>query len=71
VPETDGDLRRISVPVTDRVAAMSAIFTGLAAAGITVEDLTVRRPTLDEVFMALTGPAAGKGSGMAEMEVAA
>jgi ABC-2 type transport system ATP-binding protein len=53
--ETDVDLRRISAPVTDRVAAMSEIFAAMTAAGIAVEDLAVRRPTLDEVFMELTG----------------
>jgi ABC-2 type transport system ATP-binding protein len=54
-PEVDTDLRRISAPVANRVQAMSAIFAGLAAAGIEAEDLAVRRPTLDEVFMDLTG----------------
>jgi len=54
-PEVDDDLRRISAPVANRVQAMSAIFTGLAAAEIEAEDLAVRRPTLDEVFMDLTG----------------
>ncbi len=53
--ETDTDLRRVSAPVTDRMAAMSEIFAALGAAGIAVEDLAVRRPTLDEVFMELTG----------------
>jgi ABC-2 type transport system ATP-binding protein len=53
--EMDGDLRRVSAPVSDRMAAMSEIFAALGAAGIAVEDLAVRRPTLDEVFMELTG----------------
>jgi ABC-2 type transport system ATP-binding protein len=34
---------------------MSEIFAALGSAGIAVEDLAVRRPTLDEVFMELTG----------------
>jgi ABC-2 type transport system ATP-binding protein len=54
-PEVDADLRRVSAPVSDRVAAMSGIFAGLAATDIAVQDLAVRRPTLDEVFMELTG----------------
>jgi ABC-2 type transport system ATP-binding protein len=53
--ECDADLRRLSAPVSDRVAAMSAIFAGLATEGIAAEDVAVRRPTLDEVFMELTG----------------
>ena len=62
--DSDPDLRRISAPVVDRVAAMSQIFIALDAAGIGVEDLAVRRPTLDEVFMELTGHRAqGDGIG--------
>ncbi len=53
--DVDADLRRVSAPVADRMAAMSGILAGLSAASITAEDLTVRRPTLDEVFMELTG----------------
>ena len=34
---------------------MSAILGELGSAGIEAEDLAVRRPTLDEVFMKLTG----------------
>ena len=34
---------------------MSEIFAALAAAKLSAEDLAVRRPTLDEVFMELTG----------------
>jgi ABC-2 type transport system ATP-binding protein len=41
------------------MAAMSEVFAGLAAAGIDAEDLAIRRPTLDEVFMQLTGHGAG------------
>jgi ABC-2 type transport system ATP-binding protein len=53
--ESDVDLRRVSAPVADRVAAMSQILVAVDAARIGVEDLAVRRPTLDEVFMELTG----------------
>ena len=34
---------------------MSEILVALGAAGIAVQDLALRRPTLDEVFMELTG----------------
>ena len=55
--EADGrpDARRVSAPVRDRMAVMTAVLGGLGAAGITPEDFAVRRPTLDEVFMQLTG----------------
>ena len=34
---------------------MTAVLGGLGAADIDAEDFAVRRPTLDEVFMQLTG----------------
>ncbi|MEV1331436.1 ATP-binding cassette domain-containing protein [Micromonospora costi] len=46
---------RISVPVTDRVAALTAVLRALDEAGVGVADVAVRRPTLDEVFLRLTG----------------
>jgi ABC-2 type transport system ATP-binding protein len=53
--EVDPDTRRVSVPVRDRVAALTASARALADAGIAVEDIALRRPTLDEVFLHLTG----------------
>ncbi|MBB2915337.1 ABC-2 type transport system ATP-binding protein [Streptosporangium becharense] len=59
-PEIDPDGRRISVPVNDRITALTEIVQAMAAAGVTVEDVTLRRPTLDEVFLHLTGNRAGQ-----------
>ncbi|MDP9793958.1 ABC-2 type transport system ATP-binding protein [Catenuloplanes nepalensis] len=53
--DVDPDTRRIRVPVTDRVAALVDAARALQDAGITVVDLGVHRPTLDEVFLNLTG----------------
>jgi ABC-2 type transport system ATP-binding protein len=53
-PEVDPDSRRVSAPVVDRMAALAATVAELTAEGIDAEDLTVRRPTLDEVFLQLT-----------------
>jgi len=53
-PELDPDARRVGAPVTDRMAALAATVAALGAEGIEAEDLTVRRPTLDEVFLQLT-----------------
>jgi ABC-2 type transport system ATP-binding protein len=53
--QTDRETRRISAPVEDRMLAMTQILAGISSAGIAAEDLAVRRPTLDEVFMSLTG----------------
>src|SRR5690606_32991007 len=51
----DPDTRRVSVPVTDRVAALAAVLPALTGAGVEADDVAVRRPTLDEVFLSLTG----------------
>jgi ABC-2 type transport system ATP-binding protein len=50
----DTDLLRLTAPVRDRVTALTDAVRSLDAAGITVEDIALRRPTLDEVFLSLT-----------------
>ncbi|MFI0356367.1 ATP-binding cassette domain-containing protein [Actinomadura sp. 9N407] len=54
-PETDPETRRISAPVRDRIGALTEIMRALTDAGAEVEDVALRRPTLDEVFLRLTG----------------
>jgi ABC-2 type transport system ATP-binding protein len=54
--EVDADARRVAAPVRDRMAALAATLRGVQEEGIEAEDLTVRRPTLDEVFLQLTAP---------------
>ena len=54
-PEIDADARRISAPVGDRVAGLTKVIRGLDGAGLRAEDIGLRRPTLDEVFLRLTG----------------
>jgi ABC-2 type transport system ATP-binding protein len=54
-PTTDPDTRRVAAPVADRVAALTETVRSLDAAGLTVADIGLRRPTLDEVFLRLTG----------------
>jgi len=50
-PEVDVEARRVSAPVADRVAALAEV---VRAFGDSAEDIALRRPTLDEVFLALT-----------------
>ncbi|MDO0935281.1 ATP-binding cassette domain-containing protein [Streptomyces sp. DG2A-72] len=50
----DPDRRLLSAPVTDRMAALSGVVRALESAGIEAEDVALRRPTLDEVFLHLT-----------------
>ena len=58
----DGEVRvqdvRVSVPVKDRTKALVQLANSLHEAKIEPEDITLRRPTLDEVFLHLTGAAA-------------
>jgi ABC-2 type transport system ATP-binding protein len=49
------DGRRISAPVTTRGGLATAIVRALDDAGISVDDVEVRQPSLDDVFFALTG----------------
>ncbi|MFI0445946.1 ATP-binding cassette domain-containing protein [Actinomadura sp. 6N118] len=75
-PETEHDTRRVHAPVRDRIAALTETVRALHEAGIEVEDVALRRPTLDEVFLRLTGQhteqAADHATGQAsDKEVAA
>jgi ABC-2 type transport system ATP-binding protein len=55
-PTVDGTL--VSVQVRERAGAIVAAVNRLNAAGVGVDDLAMRRPTLDDVFLTLTGHAA-------------
>jgi ABC-2 type transport system ATP-binding protein len=57
-PRTDGPRRRAYVAVDDGSSRLMDALRILDSQGITVEDVSLRRPTLDEVFLALTGTAA-------------
>ena len=54
------DVRRASAPARDRVTALGEVLRALEEAGIDAEDAAVRRPTLDEVFLTLTGERAAE-----------
>ncbi|MFJ8082062.1 ATP-binding cassette domain-containing protein [Streptomyces sp. NPDC096205] len=51
----DADRRLLSAPVTDRMTALAGVVRALEEAGVEAEDIALRRPTLDEVFLHLTG----------------
>jgi ABC-2 type transport system ATP-binding protein len=53
-PDVDTDARRLGVPVRDRVGALTEVVRTLDTAGIRVEDIALRRPTLDEAFLHIT-----------------
>ena len=56
--QVNTDNRHLVVPVTQGSQLLAAVVRDLDAAQITVDDLALRRPTLDDVFLALTGRAA-------------
>ena len=58
VTEVDGATRTVSAPVAHRAQALTAVVRDLDAANIRVADIGLRRPTLDDVFLTLTGHAA-------------
>lgn len=58
----EAETQRVSVPIRDRTRALVAVATALVAAQIEPEDISLRRPTLDEVFLHLTGPATTSNS---------
>ena len=61
-PEIEDADRRVSALVTHRVAALTEVARQLQDDGVDVEDIGLRRPTLDEVFLRLTGHRAEDGT---------
>ncbi|HWE54876.1 MAG TPA: ATP-binding cassette domain-containing protein [Acidimicrobiales bacterium] len=57
-PEVDTATRRLTLACPDGPTVMAAVTAGLVEAGVAIDDLTLRRPTLDEVFLALTSQGA-------------
>ncbi|HKZ15504.1 MAG TPA: ATP-binding cassette domain-containing protein [Solirubrobacterales bacterium] len=55
-PELDGVALR--VPVAERKGTIALAVERLNAAGVGIDDISMRRPTLDDVFLKLTGHAA-------------
>ena len=72
----DADRRHASATVEGGAKLLAAVVRDLDAAGVQLDDLGVRRPTLDDVFLALTGHAAvgpegtGQTGGPQDKEVA-
>ena len=51
---------RIHIPAPDGPGTLSEALSRLNAAGIELDDIGLRKPSLDDVFLALTGAAAGE-----------
>ncbi|TDD96707.1 ATP-binding cassette domain-containing protein [Actinomadura rubrisoli] len=53
--ETDAEGLQVTVPVTDGPESLRLALGRLAEQGVTVRDAGLRRPTLDDVYLTLTG----------------
>ncbi|MGA9920555.1 MAG: ATP-binding cassette domain-containing protein [Candidatus Dormiibacterota bacterium] len=58
VVTVDQRRNRVTLPSTAEVGLVTKVVRALDAGGVVVDDVTVRRPALDDVFMTLTGHAA-------------
>ncbi len=65
-PVTDEHRRSLTMPVTGGVKALRQALDQFEAVGLEVDDAGVRRPTLDDVFLTLTGSAAGDDDASAQ-----
>jgi ABC-2 type transport system ATP-binding protein len=54
-PHINYEQRKISLPVSQGAQQMAAVIRDLDVAHITLNDLALHRPTLDDVFLTLTG----------------
>jgi ABC-2 type transport system ATP-binding protein len=58
-PLVDAEQRRMTLPAKGGAATLMAAARRLDESDVALEDLSLRRPSLDDVFMALTGHGAG------------
>jgi ABC-2 type transport system ATP-binding protein len=57
-PEVEENTRRLTVPITGGARVLAAALREFDEADIELQDVGLRRPTLDDVFLSLTGHAA-------------
>ena len=61
-PQVSSDRRGLDVAVTDGPPALQHVLADLRSAGVELHDAGMRRPTLDDVFLKLTGHKADKAA---------
>jgi daunorubicin resistance ABC transporter ATP-binding subunit len=54
-PHSDIDTQRVTAPIDGGADQLTAVVRALDDGGIALDDVGLRRPSLDEVFLALTG----------------
>lgn len=52
---TASERRTISIPANDELADLQAVTSAVAESGVAIDEIALRRPTLDDAFLALTG----------------
>ncbi|HET6949927.1 MAG TPA: ATP-binding cassette domain-containing protein [Acidimicrobiales bacterium] len=62
-PRLDVPGRRVTVPVESGMAAVARAVRAVDDLGVDIDDIGLRRPTLDEVFLGLTGQPIGAPPG--------
>jgi len=60
-PRLDAELNKASMPIRGGPRELIAAGRVLDDAGVALDDLGIRRPSLDDVFLTLTGHATGAG----------
>ncbi len=62
----DVHTRRLTIPSNGGTQRLVGILRDLDGAGIAIDDIGLRRPTLDDVFLSLTGHAAEQAAGSSD-----
>jgi ABC-2 type transport system ATP-binding protein len=70
-PTIDEHIRKITVPAKGGAGRLVQVVRDLDEAGIAIDDIALRRPTLDDVFLTLTGHAAEIAPAATEEPIAA
>jgi ABC-2 type transport system ATP-binding protein len=69
-PRSDPGARLVSIAAGEGTGLLLDAGRRLQEAGIALDDLGIRRPTLDEVFLSLTGSPSSGGAGSPKTEAA-
>jgi ABC-2 type transport system ATP-binding protein len=65
---TQEEQRTVSVPAPNEVADLARVAEAVAEGGVPVDEMALRRPTLDDAFLALTGHTAGESEKTADSD---
>ena len=67
--QSETQARRITAPVSGGAEALESSLHRLRSAGVAIVEISLRRPTLDDVFLALTGHGCDPAAAPAEEPV--